>query len=421
MGKERPFLKSLRGKVVLQMLIVSLLPILIVGGLVWNSMSNAESSASDSVDASRSALEQDTVGTNKADLAWILSYDMEKWIADRIKDVESWASSPALISAARASADTDRSAYQYLGEEMAGITSFQYGYLTDLSGNIIADYNPNMVKLDTQSSEATWKQVGDYSNLHVAEARLASGIEPPYVIDITVRVNEIGSGDQLGILVGGIKVHPLTIAGEYEAKVHGNRVMMWDRTGRIIADSGNSKRYIQNSEELNWTAAETRVVNSIPNDASVIDPAIHHTYIINDDVVAGYARAGNSSIDVDIPGFDGLGWMVMVEQEADTAFAALESLKDLENDLEDNTQNMLITLAIILLIVIVVVPVIAYYFSRSITKPIAYLSDAAEKVSMGDMSVTVQHKSDDEIGDLADSFGRMVTAVRFLSEEDEEE
>ena len=38
---------------------------------------------------------------------------------------------------------------------------------------------------------------------------------------------------------------------------------------------------------------------------------------------------------------------------------------------------------------------------------------------MGDMDVAVDIKSKDEIGDLAESFNRMVVAVRFLSEDEE--
>ena len=64
--------------------------------------------------------------------------------------------------------------------------------------------------------------------------------------------------------------------------------------------------------------------------------------------------------------------------------------------------------------------IVAFFLSRSIVRPIVQLSDAAEKVSMGDLAVNVEVKSNDEIGDLADSFGRMVTAYRFMAEDEGE-
>lgn len=42
------------------------------------------------------------------------------------------------------------------------------------------------------------------------------------------------------------------------------------------------------------------------------------------------------------------------------------------------------------------------------------------KTSMGDMTTNVQVKSDDEIGDLAESFGRLMAAYRFMVEDQDE-
>lgn len=57
--------------------------------------------------------------------------------------------------------------------------------------------------------------------------------------------------------------------------------------------------------------------------------------------------------------------------------------------------------------------VLSFILSRSITAPVKALTEVAEKVSMGDLDVSVERRSNDEIGDLADSFGRMVMSVRY--------
>jgi methyl-accepting chemotaxis protein len=62
---------------------------------------------------------------------------------------------------------------------------------------------------------------------------------------------------------------------------------------------------------------------------------------------------------------------------------------------------------------------VSYLLARAILIPVKHLKDVAENVSMGNLNVSVKRYSDDEIGDLADSFSRMVTAVKFFRSEAE--
>ncbi len=64
--------------------------------------------------------------------------------------------------------------------------------------------------------------------------------------------------------------------------------------------------------------------------------------------------------------------------------------------------------------------VMSYTLSRAILIPVEHLKDVAENVSLGNLEIAVRRYSDDEIGDLADSFSRMVTAVKFFRMEAEE-
>lgn len=61
----------------------------------------------------------------------------------------------------------------------------------------------------------------------------------------------------------------------------------------------------------------------------------------------------------------------------------------------------------------------SYKLSRAILVPVEHLKDVAENVSLGNLDIAVRRYSDDEIGDLADSFSRMVTAVKFFRMEAE--
>jgi len=60
------------------------------------------------------------------------------------------------------------------------------------------------------------------------------------------------------------------------------------------------------------------------------------------------------------------------------------------------------------------------FLSRKIAGPILQLRDIANKVSLGDLNFTNTVNAQDEIGELSDSFERMVTAIRFLVAEGRE-
>jgi HAMP domain-containing protein len=58
--------------------------------------------------------------------------------------------------------------------------------------------------------------------------------------------------------------------------------------------------------------------------------------------------------------------------------------------------------------------------SFGILAPVNHLKDVAENISLGNLDIAVRRYSEDEIGDLSDSFARMVTAVKFFQMEAEE-
>jgi methyl-accepting chemotaxis protein len=62
---------------------------------------------------------------------------------------------------------------------------------------------------------------------------------------------------------------------------------------------------------------------------------------------------------------------------------------------------------------------VSYKLSRAILVPVDHLKEVAESVSLGNLDIAVRRYSEDEIGDLADSFSRMVTAVKFFRMEAE--
>lgn len=100
----------------------------------------------------------------------------------------------------------------------------------------------------------------------------------------------------------------------------------------------------------------------------------------------------------------------------DTINTSMEETNDSIASKTDSvrTRNIAIIVAIVF-----VAAIIAFFVARSVTKPVRQLTAVADKISKGEMDVTIDVKSKDEIGDLAQSFERMVAAVRFLSQDQE--
>lgn len=93
------------------------------------------------------------------------------------------------------------------------------------------------------------------------------------------------------------------------------------------------------------------------------------------------------------------GWALAIQQEDSEVFAALNRM-----------QKFALTL---LGCTILLVSVIAWFSARAIVTPIMKLTDAAERMSLGELNVKIDIKSKDEIGLLAQAIGRMQTSLRL--------
>lgn len=70
----------------------------------------------------------------------------------------------------------------------------------------------------------------------------------------------------------------------------------------------------------------------------------------------------------------------------------------------------------IALLIAIVLTLIAFFFTKNIVYPIKEIAIASRKISHGDLNQTIDIKSKDEIGDLADSFNQMTIALKKANE-----
>jgi len=107
----------------------------------------------------------------------------------------------------------------------------------------------------------------------------------------------------------------------------------------------------------------------------------------NGETAVGHVRSNN------------YGWALVLQQESKEIFESFHRVQEFA----------LILLAATVLLVLI----IAWFSARAIVKPIMKLTDAAERMSLGELNVKIDIKSKDEIGLLAQAIGRMQTSLRL--------
>lgn len=98
----------------------------------------------------------------------------------------------------------------------------------------------------------------------------------------------------------------------------------------------------------------------------------------------------------------------------DGEVAGREASQASQEDIDRVSQRSTVLSISVSLIAILLGISMSYKLSKAILVPVEHLKSVAENVSLGNLDMAVRRFSEDEIGDLADSFSRMVTAVKFF-------
>lgn len=97
-----------------------------------------------------------------------------------------------------------------------------------------------------------------------------------------------------------------------------------------------------------------------------------------------------------------LGWGLVVKMDEAEAMRAAAAVRE---------KTIQISLAILVMAVLA-----SIFVSRELVRPLRQLIDATDRISRGDLGVRLAIESADEIGELADSFERMLAAIKFFRE-----
>jgi methyl-accepting chemotaxis protein len=107
------------------------------------------------------------------------------------------------------------------------------------------------------------------------------------------------------------------------------------------------------------------------------------------------------------------------ETAEDGEMVGRDSSQSSQENIERVSKRSVPVVLLVSLLGLVIALLMGIVLCRAVLLPVEHLKEVAENVSMGNLEISVRRFSDDEIGDLADSFSRMVVAVRFFQMEAE--
>ena len=91
-------------------------------------------------------------------------------------------------------------------------------------------------------------------------------------------------------------------------------------------------------------------------------------------------------------------------------------MKGIERTYLEDYQDRIKVFYLVILGVIIVLLLTIYFYARSVIHPIRYLSEVADKISLGELNTPIQLKGKGEVGVLAESIERMQISVKAAIE-----
>lgn len=337
-------------KVTFLMLLVSLLP-----GAVYFALSFKQTS------------EQIISETNKTGVmvSKLLSSEVDEWIDKNVRALNALSNLPAMQSMSQFEQETILKALQreYPWMYLVFTTDENGLNIARSDGKSLKDYSSRQyVKDVVGGSELAWQNlIGKTSK------------KPALVLAVPIK-----KGDMIvGVLAAAMNRETISnLVTTYRQGQTGSSFLV-DTTGKAVAHRNNA--YVLRQQDM----SDHPLVMATKNEV--------HGRVEFDDAngVETIGFAENTK----------LGWTLAIQQEKEESFEPLKK-----------AQLFAYTL---LAVTVVAIVIIAFFASRAIVTPIRKLTDAANRISVGDLDVELAYNSKDEIGDLADAIMRMQDSIRL--------
>ncbi len=423
-GKMDVLWLLLKSKLTMQILSVVLIPLLIVSVVVYVFFNNSLQKFSSAIDDTEKRMEASVVGENLSKEATDAVNILNTYVSERINDVQIWASNPLLIDAAiegsrlatkanlhklseealeKRMASTRRLnvnpvATKYLKYQMGKSGVFREVFFTENRGFNVAI--TNMTSDFLQKGEGWWDTAWEKGR-HIGKVEYdeSAGV---YSVAISIRIDDMDTKKPLGVMKAILDVSAIqTVANETAKRFKDANVVIFDSAGRILADtaSKHNKEIIMSDKgkELYKNLSAAKNVNK--------EGYTRERFNINGrdvDAILGYSN----SVD------GGFGWRSVIVQKRETALEPISKLGALHDQLSRlKIYTGGLFLGIILLAAFAGL-IIALTFSKGIVQPVLHLTEAANRISMGDMDIKISVDSKGEVGKLAESLERMRESLK---------
>ena len=194
-----------------------------------------------------------------------------------------------------------------------------------------------------------------------------------------------GQGDEtIGIVaakIPAIKLYEITGGGAGIGEEEDIRIDLVNKDGLLLYSNYNRKGILEDSL-AHWKAFQRAKAGEEIG-------SLKDKYLGKEETISTFVHDQGY---LDFPGND---WVLIMNVPTKTVFAPAVELKN----------RMIVILSAILVLSIVVVSL----FSRTVSRPIIKLRDAAFEIGKGKLDTKVEVTSRDEVGDLAESFNEMVS------------
>jgi methyl-accepting chemotaxis protein len=344
---------GLTTKVILLMLLVSLLP-----GAIYFVLSFQQ--ANDRIVSDTNQMGKQT--------AEVLSNEVDEWLDKNIRILNTVAQMPGIQS-------MNRFEQEILLQTVQKEYPWMYlVFTTDINGMNVArndgkelkDYSDRQYVQDiTSGKDLTWQNlIGKTSK------------QPALVIAVPIRKNN----QTIGVMAAAMTRDAISqrIANWRQGKT--GYAFLVDQYGKVV--SHQLKEFVEEQKDL---SNHPLVKAANANKNGLIE--------FKDD---------NGRDEIGFAKTTQLGWTLAIQQEKNEAFAILK-------------KSQMFAFALMGATFIIVI-IIAYIASRAIVTPIRKLTDAANRISVGELGVEIENKSKDEIGDLAEAITRMQDSIRLSIE-----
>ncbi|TAN57503.1 MEKHLA domain-containing protein [Patescibacteria group bacterium] len=378
---ELPLYVKISTKLIAFMILLSVIPLIITGFLVFYQSKNAlERQIFTDLQALAASKQGQIFAYLDAVESRAQDFSSDGFIRDSLREIIV-SRSPDTVSALNRHLVYNKKS---LDENIIGI------FVIDKDGTIVSSTDDAEIG-DNEADDEYFKQglrrmyitEVDLDGKHFKTANERRILAATHLTDKT-------SGETLGVLVIFFRMEKLQkiLSGDFQTvDAFGAGTSNEDENIEVYVVDGQKRIFVHPSiigSENNPSVFEKIIVDTAP---------VNNCLVKNEKYAGIYSNYQNKSVIGASMCVKDRGWIILVEKDQNKA---LQPIFELEQNL-----------SLIILFAILLVIFIGLYFSGRLTKPIESLTQIAQKISQGDLNKRAAIVSNDEVGVLARSFNQM--------------